>query len=145
MESYPCIMAALLLAAALLQFGMPGLEGRPRAALRLTQVACVSAAAWLLAVFCLEQDLAVWIQILAGAALVYLVFFAVLFIPGLLARRSPEASDRLARGLTSIGSMLAVFSFFTKLPSVEDEDVSEDQIRELLAEADEEDIDEPQK
>ena len=41
--------------------------------------------------------------------------------------------------------MLAVFSFFTKLPSVEDEDVSEDQIRELLAEADEEDIDEPQK
>lgn len=145
MESYPYIMAALLLTAAILQFGMPGLEGRPRAAFRLVQTACISITAWLLARFCTLQNCPVWICVLAAAALIYLQFFGVLFIPGLLARKNPEGSRKFAHSLASLGSVLAVLSFFAKLPSVEDEDVSEDQIRELLAEADEEDIDEPQK
>lgn len=143
MESFPYIIICLWLAAALLQFGLPELEGRSRASIRFVQVACVCSSLYLLALQGLALPL--WTRIALYVAAVYLVFFGVLFVPGLLARKYPHASGAFARFLQGPGQILAILTFFARLPGVEDSDVSEDQIRELLAEADEEDIDEPQK
>ncbi|WP_297568044.1 hemolysin family protein [uncultured Faecalibaculum sp.] len=145
MDLYPCIIIALLLTAGIIQFTMPHLEGRPRAALRLIQTACLVSMTWLLTAFCRLQQYPLWICVVAAVFLVYVFYFTGLFLPAFLASRAPEVSGKWAAALASLGRILAVFTFFTTLPTPENEEVSEDQIRELLAEADEEDIDEPQK
>lgn len=124
----------------LLQTGLDSLPARGRSCARLLEIGCVGASFVLLSL--VVSGWLLWQRLLAYVALGYFCYFVGILGPGLV---PVKVRERIGHGLRGPLKVLSVLSFFTRAKMPEADQMSSEEIREMLEEMPQDVVDEPQK
>lgn len=140
MNVFGTVIFLLMIVGFVLQAGLESLSGRGRACARLLEIGCVGAEFVLLGQ--LTTSLSVYWQIAAYVLLAYAAYFTGILLPGYVPARVRQAVGNALRGPLKV---LSVLSFFTRPKTAEADQLSSEEIREMLEEMPQDVVDAPQK
>lgn len=140
MEIHLWIIIALVTAGYFLQAGIDDQSLKNRACIRLLEIAIITGSAVLL--MPMVEAYPLWVQAASFIALVY-----AFYLVGIIGAGHTNEKTRSSIGSALNGPLrfLSVFSLFLKTRPAENDTLSSDELREMLAEVPQDVVDEPQK